>query len=129
MKIMKQFIYLLAFAFMNVNASAQQNVPGELTIINGLKVTVNANKLQINWKSNKTEDAAYWEVQASADGKSFSTIGMVMGADPTTGTVSEGDFTFKQQTSKIKPGMKYFRVLHIETADMAMASNTIQFTK
>jgi hypothetical protein len=68
----------------------------------------------------------YWEVQASADGKTFSTIGLVMGADP---KAEKGGYAFKQQKNKIKPGMKFFRVLHMETAETAMASNTIRLTK
>lgn len=124
---MKQFIYLLAFAFMSVNASAQLNnnkiIP---TSIEGLMATLNGNNLQIDWKSNKMDDANYWEVQASEDGKSFSTIGLVMGADP---KAARGYYSFKQIKNKIKPGMKFFRVLHIENDDNAMASNTIGLTK
>ncbi len=124
---MKQFIYLLAFAFMNVNASAQQNnIANAQTSIDGLMATVNGNKLQIDWKSNKIEDANYWEVQASADGQSFSTIGLVMGADP---KAEKGNYSFKQTANKIKPGMKFFRVLHIETDENAFASNTIRLSK
>lgn len=126
MKIMKQFIYLLAFAFMNVNAIAQQNVVRNNTTIEGLQAIVADNQLKINWKSNIIEDVNYWEVQASADGNTFSTIGMVMGADP---KASKGTYAFKQLTKKIKPGMKYFRVLHIESAETAMASNTIGLSK
>ncbi len=123
---MKQFIYLLAFAFMSVNAMAQQNVDSKQTSIESLVATLHTTSIQINWKSNITDDANYWEVQASADGKSFSTIGLVMGADP---KAAKGSYSFKQITSKIKPGMKYFRVLHMEAADRAMASNTIRLSK
>jgi hypothetical protein len=124
---MKHFIYLLAFAFMSVNVNAQGtdniNVP---TSIEGLLATISGNRLHINWKSNKIENANYWEVQASTDGKNFSTIGLVLGADSKN---TGGMYSFKQQTNKIKPGMKYFRVLHMETAEKAMASNTIGLSK
>jgi len=126
MKIMKQLIYLLAFAFMSVNASAQQKVENTITTIDGLKVAQSGHNLQISWKSNKAENANYWEVQASANGTTFSVIGLVMGTDP---KAARGYYSFKQQTNKIKPGMKYFRVLHMENAEEAIASNTIGLTK
>ena len=126
MKIMKQFIYLLAFAFMSVNASAQQGVENTVTTIEGLMVAQSGNNLQINWKSNKTENANYWEVQASTDGITFSVIGLVMGTDPKG---ARGYYSYKQQANKIKPGMKYFRVLHMENAEEAITSNTIGLAK
>ncbi|HSN61810.1 MAG TPA: hypothetical protein VLR49_12800 [Ferruginibacter sp.] len=123
---MKQIIYLLAFAFMNVNASAQQSVEKTVTTIDGLMVVQSGDNLQISWKSNKAENANYWEVQASADGITFSVIGLVMGTDP---KAARGYYAYKQQTNKIKPGMKYFRVLHMENAEEAISSNTIGLVK
>ena len=124
---MKHFLFLLAFAFMNVQANAQQSDINNVVInIEGLKATVNNNSLQINWKSYIYNDAYYWEVQASADGKHFSTIGLVLGENPKG---EKGQYTFKQTKNKIKPGMKFFRVLHIESDDRAVASNTISILK
>ncbi len=124
---MKQIIYLLAFAFMSVNTSAQLNISkNSPTSIEGLIATLDENNLHIDWKSNKMDDANYWEVQASTDGKSFTTIGLVMGTDP---KAARGYYSFKQIKNKIKPGIKFFRVLHIENDDNAMASNTIGLSK
>ena len=124
---MKQYLFLLAFAFMNVHVSAQQTGNSKIeTSIEGLQATVRVNNLHINWKSDIRNDAYYWEVQASADGKSFYTVGLVMGEDP---KAARGYYSFKQMTNKIKPGMKFFRVLHIESDDKAIASNSIGLTK
>ncbi len=120
---MKQFIYLMAFACMGLNVNAQETAVPQTTI-EGIKATVQSSNLHISWKSNKSE-TGYWEVQASRDGKHFTTIGLVMGEDPGI----KGSFAFKQQTNKLKPGLAYFRVLQIETAGEALASNTIGLTK
>jgi hypothetical protein len=123
---MKQFIYLLAFAFMSVNATAQtidHNKAG--TSIVNLAVNSIGNNLQITWNSDITDGENYWEVQASTNGKDFHTIGMVLGADP----AHAGQYAFKQTAAKIKPAYQYFRVAHIETTNSALASNTIRFTK
>ena len=122
---MKQFIYLAAFALMTVSASAQQDSPTVETSIDKLVATVKSSNVQISWLSNKTE-SNYWEVQASADGQNFSTIGLVMGANPKG---SKGEFCFKQQTNKLKTGLKYFRVVYIETPEQGVASSSIRLTK
>lgn len=76
----------------------------------------------VKWTSNNNENSNYWEVQGSADGKSFSTIGMVMGADPK----DVKTYTFKQKLQKIKPGIIYFRVMHIEKNATDEVSNIIR---
>lgn len=123
---MKQFIYLLAFAFMSVNASAQtfENNNTAATISN-LKVSQVASNLEISWNSNATEEGNYWEVQASTDGKEFKAIGMVFGADPK----NAGQFAFKQTAKNLKPGYQYYRVACIEKDNSALASDAIRLTK
>jgi hypothetical protein len=50
---------------------------------------------------------------------------MVMGGNP----AEQGSFRFKQQVAKMKPGLKYYRVLHIMNDDTAIASEIIQSAK
>ncbi len=123
---MKQFIYLLAFAFMSVNATAQtlENNSTVVTISN-LKVTQLASNLEISWNSNTTEEGNYWEVQASTDGKEFKAIGMVFGADPK----NEGHYAFKQTAKNLKPGYHYYRVACVEKNNSALASDAIRLSK
>lgn len=75
-----------------------------------------------------TENAAveYCEVQASKDGKNFTTIGFVMGANPAK---TDNSFSFKQQQAKIKPGMIYFRVLNIGAGDQATSSPVVKLDR
>jgi hypothetical protein len=123
---MKQFIYLLAFAFMSVNATSQTiDLVKDAVSIGDLKVSQTGNNLQITWSSNIKDDNSYWEVQASADGKEFKAIGIVFGSDPK----SVGQYAFKQAASRIKPGYHYYRVARLEQNNSALASDAIRFTK
>ena len=127
MIIMKHFTYILAFMLFTVAAKAQKNGFKASTIVaENVKATLVSNNLQVAWVTSSAMNANYWEVQASADGSTFSTIGLVMGADPKS---AGENYIFKQSVSKIKSGFKYYRVLHVETEERAIASNTIRLTK
>jgi hypothetical protein len=121
---MKHFVYLLAFAFMNTPVNAQSIETGrkENEVLH-LQALIQESTLFINWESRSMKEDDYWEVQGSVDGKEFLAIGFVMGADP-RGLVNS--YRYKQAISKVKPGMKYFRVLHIENASVAFASSSVR---
>jgi len=88
-----------------------------------VEATSKNQELFIKWAGNES-DPGYWEVQGSSDSKSFTTIGMVLGTDP--GNINT--YTFRQKLKKVKPGLIYFRVLHIKNA-VADESNIIQSVK
>lgn len=121
---MKQFLILITFAIININAKAQSN--NEAAFVQQLKVTNNNGQLFMSWQSANGNNEAAFEIQASEDGVKFSTIGYVLGADPKG---VRGGYAFKQQTNKMKPGMQYFRVLQQVTANSAMASEVTGITK
>lgn len=124
---MKHITYILAFMLFTVTANAQKNSLTNSTIVaENVKATLINDNLQVAWVSSSAINANYWEVQASADGNTFSTIGLVLGADPKG---AGGNYMFKQSVSKIKAGFKYYRVLHVETEERAIASNPIRLTK
>ena len=125
---MKYFFYTIAIMLViSFNANAQQNNSKSSDInIKGFAAKIEHNNLLINWTSIETGVNNYWEVQGSKDGKEFSTIGLVLGADPVTAKVN---YEYKQQLTKIRPGFKYYRILHVEAPDRAVASNTIGLTK
>jgi hypothetical protein len=89
-------------------------------VTTNLKATVENNAVILNW--NVTEGAAfnYSKVQASADGVTFYTIGMVLGPNPEQ---TGNSFSFKQNLAKMKPGQAYYRVLNMETDEIAHVSN------
>ena len=121
---MKHVLILIAYAIFNVNANAQSN--NEVPSIQQLKVSINNGQMLMSWQSANANNETTFEIQASADGVKFSTIGYVLGADPKG---VRGGYAFKQQTNKIKPGMQYFRVLQQVTANTAMASEATGITK
>lgn len=126
---MRQIIYTIAAVLLiNFNTNAQQGLENKIPDmkITGFNGKIENNNLSLVWNTNTTRQDNYWEVQASKDGKDFSTIGLVLGADPKQG---KGIFRYKQELKKIRPGMKYYRVLHMEKGDWVMASNSIGLLK
>ena len=121
---MKQFFYTLVL-ILSVNAGvfAQSGAASTEMKIDGFTAKIEKSTLLINWSSTQAE-TKYWEVQGSTDGKTYTTIGYVMGP-----AASSNEFKFKQPVAKIKAGLKYYRVLLMETAEMAIASNTIKLSK
>lgn len=79
-----------------------------ISLTSSISSGIENQNLMVEWTSDASSD--YWEVQGSANGKSFITIGMVLGGEP----ANIKAFTFKQKIQKIKPGLKYFRVLQIK---------------
>ena len=79
----------------------------------------------MNWSNTS---ANYYEIQASKDGKTFTTIGMVMGADPKG---AGNTFSFKQQMAKLKlkPGKAYYRVLLINNDQTTTATDAVKIAR
>jgi hypothetical protein len=113
------FTLMILFAFANA-VSAQK-----ATVAQNIKATVMESSLLVTWNEATASEQGSWEVQASADGTSFSTIGLVWGADPKG---SRNSYAFKQKTNKLQSSYKYFRVLYVADNNTA-ASNTIRLTK
>lgn len=106
-----------------VSFSALSNNISDKPVAGGLTVEVINNSLVMNW-SNTT--ANYYEIQASKDGKTFTTIGMVMGADPKG---AGNTFSFKQQMAKLKPGKVYYRVLLVNADQTLIATPAVKISK
>lgn len=117
---MKHFFYLVLFSAFATTAHAQTE-----PVAKNIKASVTENNLLVTWNEANASQQGSWEVQASANGKDFSTIGLVWGADPKG---SADSYAFKQKAGKIQPQYKYFRVLYI-AGDNALASNTIRVSK
>jgi len=78
---MKQFLILIAFAIININAKAQSNISEGS--VKSLKVTNAKGQLKITWELVNGDKSASFEIQASVDGGlTFRSIGYVWGADP-----------------------------------------------
>lgn len=112
-------VLLLSFAL--TSAFSQTGNPE----ISNLKATVENNNLVINWNLSAIDASNYCEVQASKDGVTFSTIGMVMGADPK----QPNSFRFKQGLKKLKAGQVFYRILNMENSGRYYVSNAVKTSK
>lgn len=119
--IMKQFFYLVLFSAFATTAHAQSG-----PVAKNIKASITENNLLVTWNEANAASQGSWEVQASADGKDFSTIGLVWGADPKG---SADSYAFKQKAGKIQSKYKYYRVLYIANTNNSLASNIIRVTK
>lgn len=108
---------------LSLNTAFAQNTNTENSTISNLKATVVNNNIVINWNVTDEMVSNYCEVQASKDGKTFSTIGLVLGADPSK---TDNSFAFKQNISKMKTGQIYYRVVMIGSKDKASTSTTVK---
>jgi hypothetical protein len=112
------FVILFSFAF--TNAFSQNNLSVKPVTTN-LKVIVENNNIVLSWNVSEPASVNYCKVQASSDGVTFYTIGMVMGANPED--ANKTTFGFKQNLAKMRPGQAYYRVLNVEADETAYASN------
>lgn len=113
------FVLFLTLSF--TNAFSQSVDPS----ISNLTAKVENNQLLINWNIEGIDASNYCQVQASKDGITYTTIGMVMGADPKNPT----GFKFKQSLDKLKPGQVFYRVLNMENSGLYYVSHAVKTTK
>lgn len=111
---------LLTVSF--TSAFSQTSLKATPSITNLTAAVVN-NNIVINWNVTEELSSNYCEVQASKDGKNFSTVGIVLGADPKQ---NNNSFAFKQNLAKMKSGNVYYRVLSIVNGEKAIASNVVK---
>lgn len=119
---MKQFFLLTIFFGFASSATIAQTAP----VAKNIKASVVNNELRVTWNEANAAESGSWEVQASADGKSFSTIGLVWGADPKAG---DNSFAFRQKNNKMQSKYQFFRVLYVADASNSTASNMIRLSK
>ncbi len=120
-------ILITALLFLAIGVSAQQADINTVPVVaKELKATKMGDNFLLTWKSDKKDNAGYWEVQGSEDGSNFKMLGLVMGADPST---NGSDFKFRQNHKKLIPGLKFYRVVLVENESAAIASNMIGLTK
>lgn len=116
---------LIAFLSLAFSKSFSENIITPNTDIN-LRANVVNNNLIVDWNLSADSTFSYCEVQASEDGKTFITIGYVMGAEPKVGS---DHFVFKQQFNKIKAGKIYYRVLNVAVDGKASATYTVKLVQ
>lgn len=123
---LRNCICALLLIIVSTNVFSETGTSGN-TVISNLNASVQNNNLVINWMVSETLTATsnYCEVQASKDGITFSTIGMVLGSDPK----DPGSFKFKQNLAKMKDGKIFYRILTVETSGRTQVSHVIKAVK
>lgn len=121
---LRQVIAVIILSVSFTSTFAQENSTGNSTI-NNLKATVVNNNVVINWNMTEIGSSEFCQVQASTDGKNFTTIGFVLGADPKQ---NNNSFAFKQNLAKMKSGNKYYRVVTVGSNAVSVTSEVIKTT-
>lgn len=103
-------LILVTLLSVSFSTAFSQTPATESQAISNVTATVVNNNIVLNWNVTNELSASICEVQASKDGKNFTSIGIVMGADPKQ---NNNGFAFKQNLSKIKSGMVYFRIVTV----------------
>ena len=103
-------LILVTLLSVSFSTAFSQTTATENQAISNVTATVVNNNIVLNWNVTNELSASICEVQASKDGKNFTSIGIVMGADPKQ---HNNGFAFKQNLSKIKSGMVYFRIVTV----------------
>ena len=120
---LRNIICVLTFSLIFTEAFSQNSQP-MVEAVSNLKASVENDHIIINWNTTDQAGSNYCQVQASTDGKTFKTIGLVLGADPKQ---SNNSFIFKQDLRKRKSGRQlFYRILAIDNNDRAYASNVIK---
>jgi hypothetical protein len=116
---------LMVFCCLVFNRSIANNTINTQGVSN-LKASIENNSLIVNWVAEPASTTQYYEVQASEDGKTFVTIGFVMGVDPKQ---NNNTCIFKQNVAKLKPGKVFYRVLDVENDGTATISDVVKLSK
>lgn len=93
--------------------SAQNNIK-----YTNFKISEKQKKVSIDWSTDNSASANYFEIQKSKDGINFKTIALVLGADPSQKTC-ECYGCFDKVSKKA-----YYRLVHIDTNGIAQISET-----
>ncbi|MEO7138971.1 MAG: hypothetical protein ABIY51_01795 [Ferruginibacter sp.] len=113
---MKKLIITIAVIVLGFTVSAQDGL-SQYNQVSDLKAGLSNKSLLLTWKGDVSENTStYWQVEGSADGKSFKTIGYVWGSE-------KGNCVFK---NSIRKGLKYYRVLTVKSDNTAIASHTVK---
>ena len=126
---MKKIFYISALFLtgMVFNCNAQTAVETKTTInITNFHVYAKDAKLIIEWATDGSKPTNYWEVQRSTENGQFSTIALVLGADPSQ---SGEKYQYMEKIKDAKNQTAQYRVLHISADGSEQISNITQPVK
>lgn len=128
---MKQFnkilILLLVTGFIAIRSNAQLTPATDpKIIITNFKVYENNDQLFIDWQTDGVVEANYWQVQRSVDGKTFTTIAIVLGPDPRQGT---NRYQYKTKMRKRGESNMIYRLNPVDIREKEINTEIVSTTK
>ena len=123
---MKKATYLLILMVLGTLFTTAQTTSASPQInITKLIAYEKDNQFFIDWATDGAGKTNYWEVQSSTDGRTFSTIALVLGPDPAKPGEQFG-YKGKITTQKLAG---YYRVVHISPSGVKQPGNIIKPAK
>ncbi len=120
----KKWTILVLVICFTANKLPAQSTTKLITILN-LKVYAKDTEQVVEWNTAVAEQSNCWEIWGSADGKTFTTIAIVLGDDPK----QPGSYRYKQKIKQGRGFQKYYRLCHITTGGSQQWSEIIQPAK
>lgn len=123
---MKKVLFIVTvFLIALVNSSTAQTAIETKTTINitNFHVYAKDSKLIVEWGTEGNKATNYWEVQRSSENLQFSTIAIVLGADPN----QPGEkYEYMEKIKDTKGQPVYYRLRYINADGSEQLSNIIQ---
>lgn len=108
MNTISKHISLLGIMFLMAIVSNAQKANDHINVTN-FKTYIANTKQVIEWSTDAAQPTNYWMIQCSKDGKEFTTVGLVLGADPR----QEGDKYVFTQPVRPTISKNFYRLSHI----------------
>lgn len=107
-------------------AKAQQSSANQKITITNLKIYENNDQLTIDWATDGTVAASYWQLQSSTDGKNYKTFALVFGPDPR----QEGDrYQYKGRLIRADAAKMLYRLSPVDGNGKEINNEIIPATK
>lgn len=123
---MKSILLAALLVVSLTSAACQPIVPGPQVNILNLKVHEEANRRIISWTTDGSQPVNTFEVQRSEDGKTFTTIALVLGADPREATEL---YKFPEKLGNDEGKAIWYRIAHVSVTGEVNYSNSIALAK
>lgn len=118
---MKKITFIIALSLLPAFYLQAQTITNNINITK-LIAYEKDNRFFIDWATDPGVEDGYWEVQQSTDGKRFSTLALVMGADPRK---SGEQYEYKGKINMVNPAC-YYRVVHFNSQGTQQKSEIIK---
>ena len=111
-------------AFISCQAQGQPSETKTLTITN-FKAYEKDAKQVVEWNTATAVTASWWQVQGSTNGKTFTTLAIVLGDDPK----QQGTYRYTGKIRKGRRALKYYRLCCSGSSGAIQISKIIQPAK